>query len=278
MNKKNQEKDRSRTSILSSHGVALSKKNISHELGNDQIVIYGKHSVFEAIKVKKRKIFTIYATSRSFESLKISIDISSIPIQKIKIVDDAFIDKICGKDKVHQGIAIIAAKIVPKSYDNLISDLKKFDDIERKPTILILDELTDPQNVGAIIRSAVAFGVKKIVICAHNASFENAAINKASAGMIEYVDLFVISGINNLIERLKSLRYWCVGLASEGENKISEINDYKNIALIVGSEGRGLRSLIKKNCDFLLSIKMNNEVESLNASVACAIVLHQLYT
>lgn len=245
---------------------------------DNKIIIYGKHPVYEVLRVKRRKIFAIYATNHSILDLKSGNLIDNNLTQIIKIVDSNFIDQICGKDKTHQGLAIIASKVVIKGHFDLLKQLHDFDNSLPKPAILILDELTDPHNVGAIIRSAIAFGVKKIVFCAHNAVSENSTIIKSSAGMIEYAELFVVSGINNLIDKLKKLDYWCIGLASEGELKTKSLTNYPNIALIVGSEGSGLRSLVKKNCDFLLAIKMEKQVESLNVSVATAIALHEIYS
>lgn len=95
--------------------------------------------------------------------------------------------------------------------------------------------------------------------------------------MIENVDLFLVVNLNNLIIKLKELGYWCIGLAGESDVSVEKICDYKNIALVVGSEGEGIRNLVKKNCDLLVKIEMDEEVESLNASVAASIALHKIY-
>ena len=158
----------------------------------------------------------------------------------------------------------------------MLEELYALEEGEKRPTLLLLDQVSDPHNVGAIIRSAIGFGVTKIIFCEHNSPKENATIVKSSAGTIEMADLIVVTNFSNLIEKLKKIDYWCIGLAGEAKNDISIIKEYQNIALIIGSEGSGIRDLVKKNCDLLAKININDEVESLNASVAAAITLHEI--
>ncbi len=158
-----------------------------------------------------------------------------------------------------------------------MSELHKINDKNNLPNILILDQITDPQNVGAIMRSALAFDFKKIIITEFNSAKESSAMIKASAGCIDYVDIYSGANLNNLLEELKKIGYWCIGLAGEANISCKKINDYENIALVVGSEGNGIRQLVKKNCDLLVKIPTNSDVESLNVSVATAIVLNQIY-
>jgi len=145
------------------------------------------------------------------------------------------------------------------------------------PPLLIMDQLRDPHNVGAIIRSACAFGVKKIIFPEHNFPKESAVMNKSASGMVENVDLYLVVNINNLMLKLKELGYWCIGLAGEGEVLVEKIREYKNIALIVGSEGDGIRDLVRRNCDLLVRIEIDENVESLNASVASSIALREVF-
>ena len=155
-------------------------------------------------------------------------------------------------------------------------ELNAIDDKKDLPKLLLLDQISDPQNIGAIIRSAISFGVTKIIFCEHNSPKENATIVKAAAGTIEFCDLIVVTNFNNLIEKIKKIGYWCFGLAGEGTFTLKEAQTYDHVALIVGSEGDGIRSLVKKNCDLLVKIDIDEKVESLNASVATAIALYEL--
>lgn len=241
------------------------------------IWLYGKHPVFTALQKKRREIFEILATKNSLPELEKFIEINNLfsARKKIRIVDNIYINSIVGQDLIHQGLALNCSSLPLKSQNNLLEELKSKNS-KKLPPLLILDQLSDPHNVGAIIRSACAFGVKKIIFPEHNFPKESAVMNKTSSGMIENVDLYLVVNLSNLIEKLKEVGYWCVGLAGEGEKTVEEIKNYPNIALIVGSEGDGIRSLVKKNCDLLVKIKMDENVESLNASVATSIALYNI--
>lgn len=260
----------------------VNKKPVSRNANPNQVFICGKHPVFTALKQHslegRRKIFEILVTQNSSDELRSFINKNSLrevsPL--VKIVDSAVIENVVGIHQPHQGFLVKASRLPIQNQFDLLEELYAIPEGEKKPTLLLLDQISDPHNVGAIIRSAVSFGVKKIIFCEHNAPQENSTIVKSSAGTIEFADLVVVTNFNNLIEKLKKIDYWCAGLAGEGKSKLSEVKDCKNIALIVGSEGNGIRDLVKKNCDFLVRIEIDKEVESLNASVAAAIALYEI--
>ena len=272
----------------------LKKKNIKNKInkhhahnsphhGNgvenpNEMWLCGKHPIFTILQKKRRKIFEILVTSNTVLELENFLKKNSLtqfqPL--IKLVDNEKIETLVGKGQVHQGLAIRASKLPLKNQNDLLEELYAFEEGSQLPTLLLLDQISDPHNVGAIIRSAASFGVKKIIFCEHNSVKENATIVKASAGTIELVDLIVVTNFSNLFEKLKKIGYWCIGLTGEGKVKITEIKDYKNIALVIGSEGDGIRDLVKKNCDILSRIEIDQEVESLNASVAASIALYEL--
>jgi 23S rRNA (guanosine2251-2'-O)-methyltransferase len=245
----------------------------------DFIWIGGKNPCFLALKNQKRKIFEIIVNKNNLEDLKSFFDKNSLQhLEKIvRVHENVFFQNIFHKDFVHQGIAIRASKIEFKTQFDLLEELNLIEDKNHLPDVLILDQITDPQNVGAIIRSAVAFNFKKIVFCEFNSAKETASLVKASAGNIDFAEIYVATNINNLIEKLKKIGYWCIGLAGEGNENEKKIAEYKNIVLVVGSEGAGMRNLVKKNCDLLVRIDTNKEVESLNVSVATAIALNEIY-
>jgi len=239
--------------------------------------ICGKHPSFTTILNKKRKIFEILATRNSVEELVAFLQKNSLQHLRniLKIVEKDYLEKIL-RDQIHQGIAVRCSRLPLKNQHDLLEELYEIPEGEKLPTLLLLDQVLDPHNVGAIIRSAAAFGVKHIIFCEHNSAKESATIVKSSAGTIEFAELFSVTNFNNLIEKLKKIGYWCVGLAGEGNVKLSKVAEYKNIALIIGSEGNGLRDLVKKNCDLLVKIEMDKKVESLNASVAASIALYEI--
>jgi 23S rRNA (guanosine2251-2'-O)-methyltransferase len=262
------------------------KKKSNHDSGRnnqnggnqDGLWLCGKHPIFTILQKKRRNIFEILATKNTVSDLENFLKNNSLNNLKplIKVVDNDRIESLFGKNQPNQGLAIRASRIPTKNQNDLLEELHAFEEGDKLPTLLLLDQISDPHNVGAIIRSAVSFGVKKIIFSEHNSPKENATIVKSSAGTIELVDLVIVTNFNNLIEKLKKIGYWCIGLAGEAVTPITAIKEYKNIALIIGSEGDGMRDLVKKNCDILARIEIDKEVESLNASVAASIALYEL--
>ena len=257
----------------------LAQKSPRQQIDEENIWIYGKNPVYLSLTSNKRTIHEILTSSNNLNELNIFLQKKSLQKlqSKIKIVDNNYFSNLFGNNSVHQSIAI---KVSPTKIFNqfdLLSSLHQIVDKKNLPNILILDQITDPQNVGAIIRSAVAFNFKKIIVTEFNSAKESSSMIKASAGCVDFADIYSATNINNLLIELKKIGYWCIGLAGEANISCKKINDYENIALVVGSEGQGIRQLVKKNCDLLVKIPTNNEVESLNVSVATAIVLNQIY-
>ncbi|MBM5782598.1 MAG: 23S rRNA (guanosine(2251)-2'-O)-methyltransferase RlmB [Pelagibacterales bacterium] len=267
---------KNQTSHFSKSQNQNSKKFYRAKTGNN-IVIYGKHPVFSAIQKKRRKIIQILVTKNTQNELDEFLKKNKIFEYKnlIKIVDPNQLDSLLGKDQLHQGIAIECSKLPIKNQFELLEELHSLEK-EKLPNLLLLDQLSDPQNIGAIIRSAVSFGVTKIIFCEHNAPKESATMARSSVGTIEMADIIVVTNFSNLIEKLKKIGYWCIGLDGCSNHSICEIKNYDHVALVVGSEGNGIRDLVKKNCDILTKIAINENVESLNASVATSIALYEL--
>lgn len=250
--------------------------NKKNKPGND-IWLFGKHPVFNALIKKRRKISRILVTKNSEAELRKTIQKHNLGRLNslIKIVDISQIETTIGKNQPHQGLALLCTKLPTKDQFDLLEELYALDKKEL-PNLLLLDQVCDPQNVGAIIRSAVSFGVQKIIFSEHNAPKENSTIAKASVGTIEEADLIVVTNFSNLMEKLKKIGYWCIGLDGQSNTDIGDVKNYDNIALVVGSEGKGIRDLVKKNCDVLAKINIDKSVESLNASVATSIALYEM--
>jgi len=248
----------------------------SHD-SEQELWLCGKHPIFNILQKKRRKVFEILATKNSILELEKFLTENSLLNFKplIKVVENDKIEALIGKNQIHQGIAARCSRLPTKTQNDLLEELYKLEG-KPLPTLLLLDQISDPHNVGAIIRSAAGFGVTKIIFCEHNSPKESATIVKSSAGTVDLIDWIVVTNFSNLMEKLKKIGYWCIGLAGEARTSITAIKDYKNIALVIGSEGNGMRDLVKKNCDLLAKIEINGEVESLNASVAAAITLYEL--
>lgn len=249
------------------------KQNNSISKSSDRLLIYGKNSCLQALKSTYRSFYKIYVVKNFYLELvqyleKIHKNLKSI----IEIVDSNHLDSICANDANHQGIALICSKKKELSQLDLLEFL--YENPNNLPSLVILDQLTDTHNIGSIIRSSISFGIKDIILCKNCSPSENSTIFKTSVGSVDLANLYFVSNLNDLIAKLKKIGYWVIGLDSSSSKNIREINQYKNLALIVGSEGSGMRKLVKANCDILLNIPIK-DVESLNASVAASIALYQ---
>lgn len=238
---------------------------------NKETVIYGKHPVL--LSLKNKNIFKIY-TSNVVELEKYIKD-NNININK-KIIEYKNNKELNGlyKNINHQGYVAIVKR---EKFMDINDFLKTIEDKKELPRLLILDQLTDPHNIGAIIRTAVAFNIKYIILTKYNSLNDLSIISKTSAGMINMVSIIEVVNLNNSIDILKKAGYFIIGMAGEATRDIKTITDTQNTCLVIGNEGNGIRQLVKKNCDLLCKITTNNEVESLNASVAAAISIYTLW-
>ena len=238
---------------------------------NKEIVIYGKHPVL--LSLKNRKFFKIYTSN--IEELEKYIKDNKININRniIEQKDNKFLSKMVNNAN-HQGYVAIADIKKNMSIDDFINVIR---DKKELPRLLILDQLTDPHNIGAIIRTAVAFNIEYIILTKYNSLNDLSIISKTSAGMVNMVNIIEVVNLNNAIDILKKVGYFIIGMAGEAKQDIRTITDNKNMCLVIGNEGNGIRQLVKKNCDMLCKITTNNNVESLNASVATAISIYILW-
>jgi 23S rRNA (guanosine2251-2'-O)-methyltransferase len=247
----------------------------------NEILIYGKHPFFSVLKNNKRKIFSIYIANNNkneFNTIilkeKISLKNLNIKFLKTTDIDKIFTHNNTYKDKNHQGYIMFVAEKNKKSLDDFLIEIKKKNEL---PKLLLLDQILDPHNLGALIRTAVAFGVYNIIITEFNSAKETATVSKSSAGLNELVDLISVTNLNNTIKDLKNVGYFIIGADGDSKMNFDQIKDTKNIALVLGNEGKGIRELVKKNCDDLVKIPMNEIVESLNVSVAGGILIYSLF-
>lgn len=226
--------------------------------------MYGKHAVFAAIKNPNRTIHKVYCFKKIFEEHK-----NILNNVNIEIVDNEFMIRKIGKDYLHQGIIAYVDTVYLK-------DLKHIDSWPNKDRIVILDQVTDPQNIGAIIRSAAAFGIKKLILPTDNAPNENAVIAKAASGCLELIQIIKVINLKAAIQKLKNKGFWIAGLDIKGKDVINDIATIEKLAIIIGSEGKGMRRFTTDSCDFLVKIDISTNVESLNASNAASIIFYRV--
>lgn len=227
-------------------------------------IMHGKHPVLSAIQNKNRIIKNIFCIDKIYQQ-----HMNLLKNFNTKIVDAKFLQEKAGDKINHQGIIALVEKLPKISSEDFISN-------GPEDRILILDQITDPQNIGAIIRSAAAFGVKKIALPENNSPEENATIAKAACGCLELVKLAKITNISKFISLVKKHEYWVVGLDGNGTENLSQITKIQKLVIVIGSEDKGMRRLTKENCDFIAKIPIAQGVESLNASCAASIILYAL--
>jgi len=172
-----------------------------------------------------------------------------------------------------QGVAALAGE---KSYVDVDDILAVAEGRREAPFLLILDEIEDPQNLGALIRTAECAGVHGVVIPKHHAAHVSAAVTKSSAGASEYMSVAKVTNIAACLDELKERGVWIVGAAADAPKIFSEIDYAMPVALVIGSEGKGLRKLVRDKCDFLVKIPLYGKIDSLNASAAGALLMYEV--
>lgn len=174
----------------------------------------------------------------------------------------------------HQGVIAYVASYQYASLEDLFT---KAEERNEEPFFIILDELEDPHNLGSILRTADATGVHGIIIPKRRSVGLTATVAKTSAGAIEYVPVVRVTNISDTIAELKERHVWIAGTDMEKAEDFRNLDGTMPLALIVGNEGKGISRLVKKNCDFMVSLPMSGQVSSLNASVACSLLLYEVY-
>lgn len=236
--------------------------------------IYGIHSVESILNNHPEEVIKILLSHKKHNNkLKKIISISTKHQIPLEISQKKTLNKI-SNNASHQGVLAYTKSRKYPNQNALLSHINN----KNSPFILILDGVQDPRNLGACIRSANGLGVDIIAITKNSSSPINALVDKSSAGTLNFSNIFMITNLNRLLRSLKEINIWIVGLDGKADKNIHQISfsSDMNIALVIGSEGKGLRELTKRLCDFLVSIPMANNVESLNLSVATAIALFEI--
>ncbi len=236
----------------------------------DKIYLYGKHALVEALLARPEVVQKIFLSDENQKDAELVVLLKKHNLSFSSMKGEA--KKDVGSDAVHQGV--IAVINTEKLYSTMDQALLQADK-KQNPCIVLLDELHDPHNVGAIIRSAVAFGASAILMPKHNQSPITGVVIKTSAGMVFRVPIVLIGNVNQTIRDLKEKGYWSYGLVMNGSTKLSEAKFDSPTLIIVGNESVGIREKTLELCDIPLSIPMDERCESLNAATATSIVLYE---
>lgn len=230
------------------------------------MIIYGRHAVLAALANPRRRIEKLWCTKENFAEIAKNSKVQP------KVVERKDIDKLLGNDAVHQGFALFCSRLE----DAAIDDLLEMAENKKDCHILILDQVTDPQNIGAIIRSAVAFDTLALVLQDKNSPLESGAMDKAAAGMVEHLPIVRVTNLARTIEQLKGVGFWVIGMDGYAKTTIAEMKKGGKIAVVMGSEGKGMRRLIEESCDVAVKLPISEKTESLNVATAAAITLYEI--
>lgn len=245
-------------------------KRSSKQSAGNKIYMYGKHALSEALQNAPRVIRKVFlAPDLRDTELYSLLEKNNIPVATLSPGKDK---EMVGRDTAHQGvIAVMDPSAILISFEAFLSTL----DTTRNPAVVVLGEVQDPHNVGAIIRSAAAFGISAVLIPEHNQAGVTGAVVKTSAGMVFRIPLVSIGNVNHTLKVLKEKGFWIYGLAMDGTAALgSEAFDAPS-AFVIGNEGAGIREKTLSACDVTLSIPMHPRTESLNAAVSAAVVFYE---
>jgi len=237
-------------------------------------LIAGKHAVTEALKNPHRKVSKVFLTEDSKKMLnKNNQDFNLLKSIKLYYKNKKELDRLCSKDQIsHQGLI---AEVEHSNDINLKDYLKS---IEGKKNILLvaLENVTDPRNIGSIIRSATSFNIDGLIIKKKSFPSESKLLYKSASGSMEHMKIFEVSNINTTLKYLKTKNFWVCAFDKDGKKDFTRHNWEGNNVLLFGSEGYGLNFQTKKNSDFLLKISISEKIESLNISNSAAVIFHYI--
>jgi 23S rRNA (guanosine2251-2'-O)-methyltransferase len=236
-------------------------------------IIYGYHPVREALRANRRKIYTIYigreTSGTRSEEIFVMAGSKGIPVERVTA--DAI--RSLSRTDHHQDVCARVSTYPVVAAEDLMGTLPTG---EAPPFFLVIDSVLDPQNLGALIRSALAAGVPGVLTPKDRSAPPTAAVSKASAGALEHIRLARVTNLSRTIDALKQRGLWIFGLEGTADQEIYRTDLTGPLALVVGGEEKGIRPLVKQHCDLLVSIPQFGPLDSLNASVAGALAMYEV--
>ena len=240
-------------------------------MNKSSFFIIGQHAVIEALRNPKRKVLRVFLTEESKKNIhKKSPNKNLLNDVKIYFKTKKELDKYSTRENLqHQGY-VAEVEHIQKPI------LKEYIKEKNNITLICLDGVTDPRNIGSLIRSAASFNIDGVIIKERNFPSESKLMYKAASGAIEYINIFEVSNINSTLKNLKEKNFWVYGFDGDGKEDFTDIEWKGNNILLFGSEGSGMHKHTSKYADFLVKIEINEKIESLNISNSAAIVFHHL--
>jgi 23S rRNA (guanosine2251-2'-O)-methyltransferase len=236
-------------------------------------ILFGIHPVHEAVRAAKREIQEVILASGKKSGRLADIERFALRAGiRVNQVAEEKIDALTGSGR-HQGVAARVGPLPLYELRDMIASLEN----GRAPFLLLLDQVLDPHNLGALIRTALCAGVDGILYPRDRAATPSPVVSRISAGAMEHVRMAGVTNLVSAIETLKKARFWVTGMDAAGEQSLFTADLSGPLAIIIGGEEKGIRPLVKKHCDYLVSIPQASALNSLNASVAGAVVMYEVF-
>ncbi len=226
--------------------------------------LWGRHACEAALANPERRIRRVVSTRNAAQHIP---ERGGLP--RTEMLEPRAIETLLGPDAIHQGIALEVLPLEPLDIEDILPC--------EKP-LVVLDQVTDPHNVGAILRSAAAFGAAAVILPRDHAAPQGGVMARAAAGALDLVPIVYVTNLSRALEELKTAGYWVAGLDGQANADIHTAGLSAKTALVLGAEGKGMRRLTAESCDLLVRLPMDTRMESLNVSNAAAIALFTLYT
>lgn len=233
--------------------------------GRQPAWIYGLHATAAALTNPARRMRRLVATAEGAERLA-----RAVPTAHAEIVDRRALEQLLPPGAVHQGVALDADPLEQPDLTEIVAGAAEH------TVVVVLDQVTDPHNVGAVLRSAAAFGAAAVIQTERGAAGATGVTAKAASGALEVVPLVTVTNLARALESLKAGGFWCIGLDGSAERTLASAAPSGRVALVLGAEGTGLRRLTREHCDILVKLPTRPPVASLNVSNAAAVALYEL--
>ena len=240
-------------------------------MNKSSFFIVGQHAVIEALRNPQRKVLRVFLTEEAKKNIHRKNQNKNL-LENVKVYfkSKKELDKYSSKEQLmHNGYVAEIEHLAE-------FDLKQFIKDKNNLTFVCLDEVTDPRNIGSLIRSAASFKIDGLIIKERHFPSESKLMYKSASGCMEHLNIFKVSNINSVLKNLREKNFWVYGFDAKGEKDFTDIKWDGNNILLFGSEGFGMKQHTSKYADFLVKININNSIESLNISNSAAIVFHHL--
>jgi 23S rRNA (guanosine2251-2'-O)-methyltransferase len=229
--------------------------------------LFGLHAVRAALANPARKVKRAVLTSRAAEEIGATL----LGRVRQEIADGDTVTKLLPAGAVHQGVALNCEHLPRRDLDDILDAAS-----DKRRIVVILDQISDPQNTGAILRAAAAFGVSAVVVQDRHSPPESGTLAKAASGALDNVPYVHVVNITRTLEQLAKREFWRIALAGDGDGPLRDVMPAGDIALVLGSEGSGIRRLVRENCDASAFIPIDHKMESLNVSNAATAALYEM--